>query len=101
MSAARLWHGSQLLACYVAAAVGLFALRWVLVRGVYETAIRDQRVVHVSGLWPEEFAALITVVSAGIVLVVLAWLTTAWFLGRKDRAALRENTVLIHRRILM
>ena len=101
MFAARLWHGYHVIACWIVGIVAVVLLRWALFQGVYETAFVDGRVERVAGLWAEDLVSLITVVAAGNVLVVLAGLTFQWLLGRKDRAALRENTVLIHRRILM
>ena len=101
MPSARLWPGSRLVVGWIAAVAGFVLLRWVLIRGVFETAIVDQEVRRISGLWPEEFASLITVLGAGIVIGMLTWWTGTWMSGRQDRAAIRAGTVPVHRRILM
>ena len=101
MQSARLWHGGQLVAGWLVAVAAFVLLRWVLIQGIFETAIEEQEVRRISGLWPEEFASLITLLGAGIVIGMLTWWTGTWMNGRRERAALRAGTVPAHRRILM
>ena len=67
MFSVRLWHGSQLVMSWIAALAGLVLERWLVARGIHKTAFVDGRVEVVGGLWPEDLATLIMVLSIGIV----------------------------------
>lgn len=101
MPTARHWHGTRLLLAWLALLSSLAAFRWAMVAGTYSAAIEDQRVTRLAGHWTPAFATNMTLVAAGVVVLVLVWVTLTWVKGKHDREAMRVANRAAHRKLLL